>query len=354
MKLKDKVRIGSSYSSAYIDFENHIYYFDANEKGIRLNLNEIKILKCLCNAYNADGVENYQIFKFINSYDFDRDKGMDMIPITRIISKLRQKITIDGKESSEQYIKTIRRGTFKIILPESPFESIEPIKSSEKIDELKTIVTPTIADTKISTTEILPSVIDTSKMTSNSFFTFVENHIDYIKTLQIACHVGDMWLNPCGRRYRILTKLFNLKKSKIQVIINTSTAVEDVFKHMRDEKAYQIKMYRSLNETIHIWSELAQANANVWVKKCSYPLLHNYVCCEFNENINPIMRIGLYMYGDSLSEDKPHFNFGSDDEYYELLKSEFEYLWNISEYSDDKHIEENDNLKDIIVIEDYP
>lgn len=99
-----------------------------------------------------------------------------------------------------------------------------------------------LSDKKILTnynaiTETVP-VIDTSKMTAESFFSFVEKHVNNIKTLQICCHTADMWLNPCGRRYRILKKLCDLK-SKIQVIINTPKSVEDIFKHIRDRNAYQ-------------------------------------------------------------------------------------------------------------------
>lgn len=178
-------------------------------------------------------------------------------------------------------------------------------------------------------TETVP-VIDTSKMTVDNFFSFVENHIADIRTLQIGCHVGDMWHDPHSRRYAILRKLCDFK-SEIKVIINSQTAVEDIFKHMRDENAYKIGMYHPLDKVTYIWNELAKTNINMQVKKCSYPLLHNYICCEFQGNINSIMRVGLYTYGDSISDNKPHFNISSNDGQYELLKSEFEYLWNISE-----------------------
>ena len=127
MRLKDKVRIGSSDSSAYIDFENHKYYFNINEREIKLNSNAINILKCLCFAYNVnDGnVQNYKIFKFINGYDFDKSKDMNMQPITKAVSELRKKITKDGTQYSEEYIISPRQGVFKIILPESPFEIID-------------------------------------------------------------------------------------------------------------------------------------------------------------------------------------------------------------------------------------
>lgn len=191
-----------------------------------------------------------------------------------------------------------------------------------------------LSDTEILTddnavTETVP-VIDTSKMTAESFFSFVEKHISNIKTLQICCHTADMWLNPCGRRYRILQQLCG-SKSGIQVIINTPTSVEDIFKHMCDRNAYQLGLYRDLKEISCVWDNLAQSNNNIQVKKCSYPLTHNYICCEFKGNINSIMRVGLYTYGDSISDNKPHFNIDSNDKQFSLLKSEFEYLWNISE-----------------------
>lgn len=173
-------------------------------------------------------------------------------------------------------------------------------------------------------------VIDTSKMTVDSFFSFIEKHIDNIKELQICCHTADMWLNPYGRRYRILKKLCDLK-SKIQVIINTPTSVNAIFEHMCDKNAYQLGLYRDLEDISRAWDNLAQSNNNIQLRKCSYPLLHNYICCEFKGNINSIMRVGLYAYGDSISDNKPHFNIDSNDKQFSLLKSEFEYLWNISE-----------------------
>lgn len=191
-----------------------------------------------------------------------------------------------------------------------------------------------LSDTKILTddnavTETVP-VIDTSKMTVDSFFSFIEKHVDDIKALQICCHTADMWLNPYGRRYRILQQLCDLK-SQIQVIINTPTSVNAIFKHICDKNAYQLGLYRDLEEISRAWDNLAQSNDNIQLKKCDYLLFHNYICCEFKGNINSIMRVGLYEYGDSISDNKPHFNIDSNDEQFKLLKSEFEYLWNISE-----------------------
>ena len=192
-----------------------------------------------------------------------------------------------------------------------------------------------LSNTKVLTndaviTKIVPPVIDMSKMTTDSFFSFIEKYIDDIAILQIACHAGDMWLQPSSRRYRLIKKLCDLK-SEIQVIINTQTAVESIWKHMRDQDAYEMGMYKKLEEITYVWNKFEQANDSIKVKKCNYPLLHNYICCEFKSNIESIMRVGLYAYGDSISENHSHFIINSNYEQYKLLKCEFEYLWNISE-----------------------
>lgn len=179
-------------------------------------------------------------------------------------------------------------------------------------------------------TETASYDINMSKMTIDSFFDYIEEYIDDVKILQIACHAGDMWLQPSNRHYRLIKKLCDLK-SEIQVIINTQTAVESIWKHMRDEEAYQLGMYRELEDITRDWNKFSQANNNIRVRKCNYPLLHNYIYCEFKNNIEPIMRIGLYMYGDSFFESHSYFIINSNDEQYKLLKYEFKYLWNISE-----------------------
>lgn len=168
MKLKDKVRIGSLDSSAYIDFENHMYYFNTNERAIRLNPNEMNILRCLCFAYNEnDGcVENYTIFCFINGYEFDKSKNMDMRPITRAISELRKKITKDDIQYSEEYIKSPRRGVFKIILPESPFEIIENSEHENSKAQINSM----------STDEIVHSTSNNHE----TFYTLLKNAYEYL------------------------------------------------------------------------------------------------------------------------------------------------------------------------------
>lgn len=161
MRLKNIVKVGLD-GSAYINFDEHMYYFNINKKGIKLSFLEIQILKCLCSAYNTgDGiVENYKIFKFINGYDFDRNKN-NMQDITRKISTLRKKITEDGTQHSKEYIESPRNGTFKIILPESPFE----IENSEHESSKSQI-------NSMSTDEI-------GTMTSDNLYTLLKTAYEY-------------------------------------------------------------------------------------------------------------------------------------------------------------------------------
>lgn len=60
-------------------------------------------------------------------------------------------------------------------------------------------------------------------------------------------------------------------------------------------------------------------------------ILHTLTVCEFQGDLQPIMRTTLYAYGNPLLEDHPHLVFHKDDAYYNVLRTEFEYLWEHAE-----------------------
>ncbi len=167
-------------------------------------------------------------------------------------------------------------------------------------------------------------------MTTNAFFEYVEQHFDEIASLEIACHAGDIWLRPSSYRYLLLKRLCE-KRIPVRVIINTAPATEVLWQHMRDMEAFEMGMYRSLEDITHAWKVMSSARDNICVKACNIPFLHNYVRFSYRSDITAYLRIGLYTYGKIIDRSQPHLYFTEQDLHYEVLLREFSYLWEHSE-----------------------
>ena len=167
-------------------------------------------------------------------------------------------------------------------------------------------------------------------MTTNVFFEYVEQHFDEIASLEIACHAGDIWLRPSSYRYRLLKRLCE-KQIPIRVIINTSAATAGLWQHMRDMEAFEMGMYRSLEDITHAWEVISSSRDNICVKTCNIPLLHSYIRFSYRSDITTYMRIGLYTYGKIMDRSQPHLYITEQDLHYVVMLREFSYLWEHSE-----------------------
>ena len=170
---------------------------------------------------------------------------------------------------------------------------------------------------------------DMAHMTTQAYFDYIEAHFDEITTLEISCHAGDIWLQPSSFRYRLLKRLSD-KGIPINVIINSLPATEIIWQHMRDTEAYEMGMYRSIEDVTNAWKIMSASRKSITVKACDIPLLHNFLCVSFHSDPSALMRIGMYTYGKPLEESHPHLYFTDQDAHFAIMKNEYAYLWEIS------------------------
>ena len=190
------------------------------------------------------------------------------------------------------------------------------------------------SETEISHDENTASVssdpIDSGQVKDADFLRFIEEHIDEVSSFLICCHISANWLKPSSPRFHLLRSLCE-RNVRVRVIINTSEAISEIYPHMVDREAFELKMYQTPDQVTETWKTFSASRPSMTVRRLSIPLLHTLTVCEFHSGLQPIMRTTLYAYGNPLLEDHPHLVFSKGDAYFDVLRNEFEYLWDRAE-----------------------
>ena len=258
------------------------------------------ILKYLCEQHDKV-VTIKEIFNVVNGCEFDSNKD-DMHSLSSAISKLRKKITKNGNIS---YIENPRKGEFRLMLSESPFEN--------------------------TTTESHNEFISTNK-----FFNEFLNDAHKVKSIDFAFHAGSEWLNE---KIKILDRVRE-KNISCRVLINAnSDAIELIMSNMR----HQDRNYTLIAENIQKWYAYGLKYSELFsIKVTHLPLLHRYYHLRTEQKTNGIMLLRYYTYNNSDSSQNYTQIFDSNSPYYQLYSKEFEYLWSdehsidIAKYLGDK------------------
>lgn len=275
-------------------------------KSCNLNADECIILKCLCLKYNSD-VYNSEIFEFLYEKTYDA-KNDDMQPLSRIISRLRKKVS----KGNDSFIELKKNGCYCLSLKESPFEVDEKNES-----DANQVLLPT-------------TTIDFfAKALSN------ESELGEVDSIDMAFHLGSLWLLD-GERVVLLRKAIK-NGIKIRIVVNTLDQVESVFPHTSQEG----QEYLDFDENAQKWKKFSTDNSNlVEFHIAKVPLLHRTYIIRNKDN-DGWANITYYSYGKHDKSENQSLSFRSKSKEYQRYLEEFDYIWdNASEpYSnfDDEH-----------------
>jgi len=312
MKLKRKVFLDTS---AYIDFEDNMYYYIDSEtqkwECIGLTSKAIRVLRCLCEHYEEEWVSLTEIFEFVkkrelqvNEYKFQKDRDDKE---RRNLGKYISDLSLHKINPSYLVIDESRNSQYRLEILDSPFEETQnngEIKE-EACNEINKF---------ISTLDFFNEYLTLSKE-------------DRTTGIDLTFFAGTLW-RATDERTAILEEL-NERHIPCRIIINEGTEVTNtVHKHMKNQN----KSLSPPIDNIKLWYEQQKKFTNsLQVRVCPLPLLRSY-CHIKNEN-NPskdALRIFHYVYGNGYIERNCIQILLNGSQKLEIYSNEFEYLWNIS------------------------
>ena len=287
--IKSKVYLDDK---SYIDFETKSFRYNNNEimKSRDLNVDELIILKCLCLKYNSV-VYNSEIFEFLyeKAYDAEND---DMQPLSRIISRLRKKVS----KGNGSFIELKKNGCYCLPLKEPPFE----------VD----------AQNEANTKPLPTTTIDFFAQALSN-----ESELGKVDSIDMAFHLGSLWLLD-GKKFMLLRKAIE-NGIKIRIVVNTLEQVKNIFPHTSQEG----QEYLSFDENSHKWEKFMMDNLSlVEFHIAKVPLLHRTYIIRNKEN-DGWANITYYSYGKHDKSENQSLSFRSKSKEYQRYLEEFNYIW---------------------------
>ena len=219
MKLKRKVFLDTS---AYIDFEDNMYYYIDSEtqkwECIGLTSKAIRVLRCLCEHYEEEWVSLTEIFEFVkkrelqvNEYKFQKDRDDKE---RRNLGKYISDLSLNKINPSYLIIDESRNSQYRLEILDSPFEETQ---NSEEIKEESC----NEINKFISTLDFFNEYLTLSKE-------------DRTTGIDLTFFAGTLW-RATDERTAILEEL-NERHIPCRIIINEGTEVTNtVHKHMKNQ-----------------------------------------------------------------------------------------------------------------------
>ena len=169
--------------------------------------------------------------------------------------------------------------------------------------------------------QILGDSVKGNNSDLEAFFKNRMRNFDNIKGVDLAFHAGASWLESIDR----LEMLEDLAEAGVQIriLINSPETAETIAQHMR----HKLKNYMTFSECIEKWNNFMQMYENVSVRISDIPLLRIYYAFNMVDEENNAVRVKYYTYGNAKIDKNYSQNFEPKDAYYQLYKSEFEFLW---------------------------
>ena len=94
--------------------------------------------------------------------------------------------------------------------------------------------------------------------------------------------------------------------------------------------SYRLKKYTPYDEAVALWKNFESIYENVEVRVCNLPMLRIYYSFHMKDPSEDAIRIKYYTYGNGRINKNFSHNFEPNDPYFELYRSEFDYLWSHS------------------------
>jgi len=277
------------------DYGKHLHEAIANSSNFLVVLSENALDECV---HEGDWVRREVIAAFKNK---NKNKKRPIIPV--IYPNFKWPTDLD--ENFPEEIVNLKNQQGVIICHEYSDVAIQKIVGYMKNIEPKNLQKESL-------------YAESSNFISNKVRT-TENLI----SVDMAFHSGAEWRNNSDM-VKTLSELISTD-CKIRIIVNSSKAVKDVCKHMRQP----LKDYISFQANIAKWKAFIQPYSdNIQIRVLDVPLLHRlYIVrgeCGGSANIK------YYSYGNYTPEKDFRLTFDSPAPEYKLYQEEFEYLWSIS------------------------
>ncbi|MBQ7671029.1 MAG: toll/interleukin-1 receptor domain-containing protein [Clostridia bacterium] len=153
-----------------------------------------------------------------------------------------------------------------------------------------------------------------------------------VKRVDLAFHGGGSW-RSASRNKPILDRLVDMNVP-VRILINTPEAAEIVARFMRDAEA-DMPSFERLRDS---WKFYEERHPDlIEVRACSAPLLHVYHAIEFGSGANDFnkmydrLHVKYYVYNNYNIDNTYEHELNKYSKYYQMYKSEFEFLWDSSE-----------------------
>lgn len=158
----------------------------------------------------------------------------------------------------------------------------------------------------------------------DGFFRRYMRDMSEVIGVDFAFHAGSIWHQDIAR----LDTLSALADSgvKIKVIVNSPEVADSMSKYMR----HKLKRYIPFEEAISLWKNVQSLYDNVELRISEVPLLRIYYGFNMKNPDENAARIKFYTHGNSKIDSNFSQNFTADDPCYQLYKSEFDFLWEMS------------------------
>lgn len=144
----------------------------------------------------------------------------------------------------------------------------------------------------------------------------------HAKSIDMAFHTGARWFTLIEKN-DLLYEAIN-KGIRFRILLNYSEISEPIVQHIH----HQGKTYLSFAECIQNWNHLQNAYPDTFeIKLVDIPILRRYYSFHMEDNSMDTVNVKYYTYGNNNPDKNYQPIFYYDSPYFELYRSEFQYLW---------------------------
>lgn len=165
-------------------------------------------------------------------------------------------------------------------------------------------------------------VANAESISAEKYFSEGIKDSENLTRVDMAFHAGSEWFTNIEKNDLLYMILDN--GIQLRVLLNRPDISEFIAKHMRHKR----KQYMKFEECIRCWYGLCKEYPNTFeFRIVDIPILRRYYSFHMKNTDKDTVNVKHYTYGNARPDKNYQSIFHQDSPYFELYRTEFEYLW---------------------------